>query len=108
MSKSRYLLCGFNNGFPSHTASHEDVGQSLKLLPNDYSKGFRNIPTTFINPAEEFLVLPLIFLIDNCIIASNFPDAWKTVRISPIPKISQPKELKDCRSVSIFQVFSKI
>ena len=38
---------------------------------------------------------------------NNFPDAWKTARISPITKTIQPAELKDYRPVSILPVLSK-
>ena len=53
----------------------------------------------FIKPVVEFLVSPLTFVINNYIATNNFPDAWKTARISPIPKITQPVELKDYRPV---------
>ena len=58
--------------------------------------------------SPEFLVLPLTFVINNYIARNNFPDAWKTARISPIPKIIQPVELKDYRPVSILPVLSKV
>ena len=39
---------------------------------------------------------------------TNFPDAWKTARITPIPKIAQPVELKDNRPVSVLPFLSKV
>ena len=62
----------------------------------------------FIKPVVEFLVSPLKFVINNYIASNNFPDAWKTARISPTPKIAQPVELKDYRPVSILPVLSKV
>ena len=61
----------------------------------------------FIKPVVQFLVSPLTFVINNYIATNSFPDAWKTARISPIPKITQSVELKDCRPVSILSVLSK-
>ena len=62
----------------------------------------------FLKPVVEVLVSPLTFVINNYIATNNFPDAWKTARISPIPKITQPVELKDYRPVSILPVLSKV
>ena len=70
--------------------------------------GYDNIPAMFIKPVVEFLVSPLTFVINNYIATNNFPNAWKTARISPIPKITQPVELKDYRPVSILPVLSKV
>ena len=59
-----------------------------------------------LKPVVEFLVSPLTFVINNYITTNKFSDAWKTARISPIPKITQPVELKDYRPVSILPVLS--
>ena len=85
-----------------------NVEQCLRLLRNDCSTGYDNIPAMFLKPVVEFLVLPLTFVINNYIATNNFPDAWKTARINPIPKITQPVELKDHRPVSILSVLSKV
>ena len=80
----------------------------MRLLRNDYSAGYGNILAMFIKPVVEFLVSPLTSVINNYIATNNFPDAWKTAKISPIPKIKQPVELKDYRPVSILPVLSKV
>ena len=90
------------------TVSYEDVEQYLKLLRNDWSTGYENMPAMFIKPVVEFLVSPLAFVINNYIATNSFLDAWKIARISPIPKITQPVELKDDRPVSILPVLSKV
>ena len=61
-----------------------------------------------IKPVLDFLVSPLTFVIKDYIATSNFPDAWKAARISTIPKITQPVELKDFRPVSILPVLLKV
>ena len=72
------------------------------------AKWYDNIPAIFIKPVVELLVSPLTFVINNYIATSNFPNAWKTATISPIPKLTQPVELKDYRPVLIFPVLSKV
>ena len=97
-----------NNGFQQQTVSCDDVEQCLRLLRNDCSTGHDNIPAMFIKPVVEYLISPRTFVLNNYMAANNFPDAWKTAKISPIPKIIQPVELKDYRPVSILPVLSKV
>ena len=80
----------------------------MRLLRNDCSAGYDNIPAMFLKPVVEVLVSPLTFVINNYIATNNFPDAWKTARISPILKKPQPVVLKDSRTVSILPVLSKV
>ena len=80
----------------------------MRILRNDCFTGNDNIPVMFIKPVVEFLVSSLTFVINNYVATNNFPDAWKTARISPIPKITQPVELKYYRPVSILPVLSKV
>nr|XP_022910667.1 uncharacterized protein LOC111421719 [Onthophagus taurus] len=55
------------------------------------------------------LILPYIcHIINYCIQGSVFPDCWKTALITPIPKSSNPSQLKDLRPISILPVISKI
>ena len=93
---------GKNNGFQLQTVSYEDVDQCLRPLRNDCSTGYENIPTMFIKPIAGLLVSPLTFVINNDIATKNFPDAWKTARINPIPTTTQPVELKDYRPLFNF------
>ena len=62
----------------------------------------------FIKPVVEFLLSPLTFVINNYIATNNFPDALKTAIISPIPKITQPLELRYHRPVLILPSLSKV
>ena len=43
-----------------------------------------------------------------CISNSQFPRFWKTARISPVPKIDNPKQNADYRPVSILPALSKV
>ena len=71
----------------------------------------------FIKSDVEFLVSPLAFVISNYVATNNFPDAWTTARVSRIPKITQPVELKDyfnfnwktvSKTISILPFLSKV
>lgn len=54
-------------------------------------------------------ILPIILhLVNSCIETSIFPKAWKSSFLLPIPKISNPTELKDLRPISILPTLSKV
>ena len=52
--------------------------------------------------------MPLTFIINNLIEESKFQDQWKIARISLIPKVTNPTELKDYRLISILPILSKV
>ena len=105
------LIDSFNdkeNAFQLQPATYENIEKCIKMIRNDCSTGYDHIPATFIKPVSEFLVSPITFIINNFIKINQFPDIWKLARISPIPKIQLPVELKDYRPVSILPILSKI
>ena len=50
----------------------------------------------------------MVNIINNAIDKNEFPDKWKIARVSPIPKIDQPLDMKDYRPISILPVLSKV
>ena len=105
------LIDSFNdkeNAFQLQPATYENIEKCKKMIRNDCSTGYDHIPVIFIKPVSEFLASPKTFIINNFIKINQFPDIWKLARISPIPKIQLPVELKDYRPVSILPILSKI
>ena len=97
-----------HGSFKVQKVTYNDVLKSLKSLRNDCSTGCDNIPVSFIKPIAEYIASPLTFIINNLIEESKFPDQWKIARISPIPKVTNPAELKDYGQISILPILSKL
>ena len=97
-----------HDSFKLQKVTYNDVLKSLESLRNDCSTGYDNIPVSFIKPIAEYIASPLTFIINNLIEESKFPDQWKIARISPIPKVNNPTELKDYRPISILPILSKV
>ena len=89
-------LTNSHDSFKVQKVTYNDVLNSLKSLRNDCSTGCDNIPVSFIKPIAEYIE------------ESKFPDQWKIARISPIPKVTNPAELKDYRQISILPILSKV
>ena len=96
------------NSFRLKPVTSDDVEKCIKSIRNDCSTGYDNIPASFIKPISEYISSPLTFIINNFIKEAKFPSQWKIARISPIPKVSTPSELKDYRPVSILPILSKV
>ena len=97
-----------DNSFSLKPVTYNEVLNAIKSLRNDCSTGADQIPTKFIKPIAEFLASPLCHIINTCIQMSAFPTKWKTARISPIPKVDDPRANDDYRPISILPVLSKI
>ena len=97
-----------HGSFKLQKVTCNDVLKSLESLRNDCSTGYDNTPVSFIKPIAEYIASPLSFIINNLIEESKFPDQCKIPRISPIPKVNNPTELKDYRPISILPILSKV
>ena len=105
------LIYSFNdkqNAFQLQPVTYENIEKFIKMIRNDCSTGYDHIPVTFIKPVSKFFVSAISLITNNFIKINQFPDIWKLTRISTIPKIQVPVELKDCRSVSILPILSKV
>ena len=91
------LIDSFNdkeNAFQLQPVTYENIEKRIKTIRNDCSTGYDHIPVSFIKPVSEFLVSPITFIINNFIKINQFPDIWKHAKVSPIPKIQLPVELR--------------
>ena len=80
----------------------------LKLLISDTSTGPDGIHVKFVKMVADSIAGPLTAIINNCIRKYYFPKALKNARISPIPKVDQPKSEEHFRPTSILPTLSKV
>ena len=96
-----------HNLLPRKT-NYNEVLKQIKLLRNDCSTGPDEIPSKFIKASGDNIASPLTHIINSCIEKRVFPDAWKTARVHPIPKVDTPLSPSDYRPISILPTLSKI
>ena len=97
-----------NLAFQFRQVTHREVLNEIKHLRSDCSTGPDNIPCKFIKLVADHLASPVTYIINNCIAKQTFPSLWKTARISPIPKVDDPRKNDDYRPISILCVLSKV
>jgi hypothetical protein len=71
------------------------------------ASGYDNIPTHLIKNYFEFIVDPLMQLINISLETGVFPDKLKMAKIIPIFKVDDPQLFKNYRPISLRTNFSK-
>ena len=93
--------------FTIQPVSYLDVLREIKCLRSDCSCG-PDIPCKIVKLVADKIASPLTHIINSCIACDYFPKSWKMARISPIPKVDNPRENSHFRPISILPVMSKI
>ena len=101
-------LLPFRSSFKLRCVSRQDVDQEINKLRSDTSTGMDQIPVKLVKLAKDYIPGPITHIISRCIVTSSFPKLWKIARISPIPKVNEPRCDADHRPVSILPTLSKV
>ena len=97
-----------HSSFRFRHVTHQEVLRAIEGLRSDCSTGPDNIPAKFVKLVAENLASPLTHIINSCLNRNEYPLLWKTARISPIPKVGEPRTNDDYRPISILPVLSKV
>jgi hypothetical protein len=85
----------------------QTLDKALKSIKSE-SIGLDLIPIKFIKLISPIVLKYILFIINNVITYSCFPDAWKQSKLIPIPKNRTPSTLSDYRPISILPSLSKV
>ena len=75
--------------------------KSKSTLPID-------VPVMLRQECSHFLAGPLTDIINTSLRQSQYPSVWKQEWVTPAPKISHPKVIKDLRKISCTSDYSKV
>ena len=84
------------------------VYEKIKYLKKTKSTLPTDIPDKLRRACAAELAGPLTHIINECLIRSHYPQLWKHEWVSPAPKITHPKVIKDLRKISCTSDYSKI
>nr|WP_253308766.1 reverse transcriptase family protein [Rickettsia endosymbiont of Ceutorhynchus assimilis] len=70
--------------------------------------GSDNLNITLITLCCPFIIPFITHIINCCLSESHFPQSWKSANVIPLPKIKNPTEFGNLRSISILPTLSKI
>lgn len=97
----------FDELFSFHTVSEQAVATML-LKVKTKAAGVDLLDITLIQLCCPFLVKYITYIVNECIRTSYFPRMWKKANVIPVPKVKNPSNFKQLRSISILPVLSKI
>ena len=97
-----------SDAFSLRKVTHREVLQLLKSMRSDSSTGPDQIPVKFIKLVADIIASPITHILNEQILRNSFPTAWKTARVSPIPKNDSPTDADHYRPISVLPALSKI
>ena len=101
-------LLPFCSSFKLRCVTKQDVDREISKLRSDMSTGVDQILVKFVKLAKDYISGPITNIINRWIVTSSFPKLWKTARVSPIPKVNEPRCDADHRPMSILPTLSKV
>ena len=84
------------------------VYEKINKLKNTRSTFAIDIPNKLRKEFAVELCGPLSNIINSCLLEQYYPKLWKYEFITPAPKISHPKVIKDLRKISSTSDYSKV
>ena len=76
------------------------IKKSKSTLPLD-------LPDELRKECAAHLAAPLTLILNSCLNHSIYPTLWKQESVTPVPKITHPKDISDLRKISCTSDFSK-
>lgn len=95
------------HSFHFHSVSADVIGNIIFQM-NSNATGSDGVNLLMIQMCCPFILPFLAHVINCCLIDGTFPDSWKCANICPVPKCSEPAEIKDLRAISILPTLSKV
>ena len=84
------------------------VYEKINKLKNTRSTFDIDIPNKLRKEFSPELSTPLSDIINSCLMEQYYPKMWKYEAVTPVPKVTHPKTVKDLRKVSSTSDFSKV
>lgn len=96
------------DSFQLHTVSEEFILKELRSLNVTKSTGLDNIPPRFLKDGAEYLVKPILHIVNLSIEQNVVPNELKYAKVKPLYKKGSKLEVGNYRPVSVLCSVSKI
>jgi len=97
----------FKDSFYFASATPVDVMKIILSLKSNAS-GSDGISAKLLKLAAEVALPTIVYIINFSLMSGEFPSAWKTALVHPLPKGTNPKTPLDYRPISILPTISKV
>lgn len=97
----------YRYSFSLKPVSQDKVGKILLSLKSN-AKGVDNITLDMILLTLPHTLPHITHIINTSLTSHVFPTAWKTAKVTPIPKTADPQHFRDLRPISLLPCLSKV
>ena len=80
----------------------------MEKLDNSKASSREDFPTWLSQGGCEDLCIPIHDIVNTMQLTGNFPNFGKGAQITPLPKVTKPKQLKDFRLISVLLYLGKL
>jgi len=94
--------------FRCKPVDESEINKIIMSFDNKYSTGYDEIPMPVVKKAKQYLLKPLVHLINSSFVSGIFPDKLKVSKVKPIFKKGDKSKMSNYRPVALLPVFSKI
>lgn len=90
------------------TVTETEMKQIIRSLKNKYSCGLDGVPDYVFKKSSDYVIKPLIHIVNTSLSSGIFPTSLKTAKVTPLFKKGDTENVNNYRPVSQLSVFSKI
>ena len=94
--------------FVTCTVTADEIKRTIMSLPNNKFPGPDKISMRTIKDSLPHILIPLTNIINNSLLSSVYPDAWKLAEIIPILKEGDHELAPNNRPISLLPIVSKM
>jgi len=94
--------------FRCKPVDENEINKIIMSFDNKYSTGYDEIPMPVIKKTKQFLIKPLVHLINSSFVSGIFPDKLKVSKVRPLFKKGDKSKMSNYRPLALLPVFSKI
>ena len=91
-----------------HATSKKEILDIIRVLKSTKSSGWDGISTVLLKQCMEVLVEPLVYLINESILAGVFPNCLKISTVIPLYKKGDKLDVNNYRPITLTLVFAKV
>lgn len=107
-SSNKRLAPSVSQTFFLTPVTKQELVGIITSLKAKSSAGIDGISSRLLRECYEFLVEPLVYLINSSFLSGSFPDVLKSSTVTPLHKKGQSDLLDNFRPISIISSFSKV
>ena len=84
------------------------IKEIINNLRSGISPGYHMTPMWLVKDSNEFIIRPLVHIMNLSISSGIVPDQLKIARVLPLFKSGEARVFFNCRPISVLPIFSKV